>query len=63
MECESADDLSHECVSSTETVNTKCADSMHVVRHAIVEVNVIIGVFVVHGELLVIMRVVPVSEL
>ena len=32
---------------------------MHVVRHAIVEVNVVIGVLVVHGELLVV-RVVPV---
>ena len=37
-----------------------CADSMHVVRHAIVEVNVVIGVLVVHGELLVVVRVVPV---
>ena len=40
----------------------KCAvraDSVHV-RHAIVEVNVVIGVLVVHGELLVVMRVVPV---
>ena len=36
------------------------ADSMHVVRHAIVEVNVVIGVLVVHGELLVGVRVVPV---
>ena len=36
-----------------------CADSMHVVRHAIVEVNVVIGVLVVHCELLVV-RVVPV---
>ena len=36
-----------------------CADSMHV-RHAIVEVNVVIGVLVVHGELLVVVRVVPV---
>ena len=60
MECESADDLSHEGVSSTETVNTKRADSMHVVRHAIVEVNVLIGVFVVHGDLLDIMRIVPI---
>ena len=33
---------------------------MHVVRHAIVEVNVVIGVLVVHGELLVVLRVVPV---
>ena len=35
-------------------------DSMHVVRHAIVEVNVVIGALVVHGELLVVVRVVPV---
>ena len=35
------------------------ADSVHV-RHAIVEVNVVIGVLVVHGELLVVVRVVPV---
>ena len=35
----------------------KCAvraDSVHV-RHAIVDVNVVIGVFVVHSELLVVM--------
>ena len=40
----------------------KCAmraNSVHV-RHAIVEVNVVIGVLVVHGELLVFVRVVPV---
>ena len=49
------------CVSSTETVNnaqyvqTQCI----FLRHAIVEVNVVIGVLVVHGELLVVMRVVP----
>ena len=36
-----------------------CASSMHDVHHAIVEVNVVIGVLVVHCELLV-MRVVPV---
>ena len=36
-----------------------CADSMHDVHHAIVEVNVITGVLVVHCELLVV-RVVPV---
>ena len=36
-----------------------CADSTHDVHHAIVEVNVVIGVFVVHCELLVV-RVVPV---
>ena len=35
-----------------------CADSMHVVRHAIVEVNVVIGV--VLCGLLVDVRVVPV---
>ena len=38
-----------------------CADSVHVMRHAIVEVNVVIGVhIVVHHELLVVVRVVPV---
>ena len=36
-----------------------CADSMHDVHHAIVEVNVVIGVLVVHCELLIV-RVVPV---
>ena len=37
------------------------ADSMHVMRHAIVEVNVVIGVhIVVHYELLVVVRVVPI---
>ena len=36
-----------------------CADSMHAVRHAIVEVNVVIGVLVAHGVLLVV-RVVPI---
>ena len=36
-----------------------CADSTHDVHHAIVEVNVVIGVHVVHCELLVV-RVVPV---
>ena len=35
-----------------------CASSMHDVHHAIVEVNVVIGVLVVHCELLVV-RVVP----
>ena len=35
------------------------ADSVHV-RHAIVDVNVVIGVLVVHGELLVVVRVVPI---
>ena len=35
-----------------------CADSTHDVHHAIVGVNVVIGVFVVHCELLVV-RVVP----
>ena len=37
-----------------------CADSTHDVHHAIVEVNVVIGVLVVHCELLVCVRVVPV---
>ena len=36
-----------------------CADSTHDAHHAIVEVNVVIGVLVVHCELLVV-RVVPV---
>ena len=36
-----------------------CAGSTHDVHHAIVEVNVVIGVLVVHCELLVV-RVVPV---
>ena len=36
-----------------------CADSTHDVHHAVVEVNVVIGVLVVHCELLVV-RVVPV---
>ena len=59
-----AQNLSHECAMCI--INRDCeqcallADSMHVVRHAIVEVNVVIGVLVVHGELLVVMRVVPV---
>ena len=35
-----------------------CASSTHYVHHAIVGVNVVIGVFVVHCELLVV-RVVP----
>ena len=52
--------MSVRCVSSTETEQCAiCADSIHVVRHAIVEVNVVIGVLVVHGELHVV-RVVPV---
>ena len=38
---------------------TLCASSMHDVHHAIVEVNVVIGVLVVHCELHVV-RVVPV---
>ena len=37
-----------------------CASSMHDVHHAIVEVNVVIGVLVVHCELHVVVRVVPV---
>ena len=49
--------LSHEVCG----VIIKCgtADSTHDVHHAIVEVNVVIGVLVVHCELLVV-RVVPV---
>ena len=37
-----------------------CARSMHGVHHAIVGVNVVIGVFVVLGELHVVVRVVPI---
>ena len=36
-----------------------CASSTHDVHHAIVGVNVVIGVLVVHCELLVVVRVVP----
>ena len=61
---ESAQNLSHECAMCIINRDCEqcaiCADSMHVVRHAIVEVNVVIGVLVVHGELLVVVRVVPV---
>ena len=63
-ECESAQDLSHEvCGVIIKDCEQRAqrADSMHVMRHAIVEVNVVIGVhIVVHGELLVVVRVVPV---
>ena len=59
-----AQNLSHECAMCIINRDCEqcaiCADSMRVVRHAIVEVNVVIGVLVVHGELLVVMRVVPV---
>ena len=62
MKC--AQNLSHECAMCIINRDCEqcaiCADSMHVVRHAIVEVNVVIGVLVVHGELLVVVRVVPV---
>ena len=61
---ESAQDLSHGgamCIINRDCEQCAiCADSMHVVRHAIVEVNVVIGVLVVHGELLVVVRVVTV---
>ena len=64
-ECESAQDLSHECAMCI--IKRDCeqcamrADSVHVMRHAIVEVNVVNGVhIVVHGELLVVIRIVPV---
>ena len=64
MTCECAQNLSHECAMCIINRDCKqcaiCADSMHFVRHAIVEVNVVIGVLVVHGELLVVMRVFPV---
>ena len=49
------------CAVSSSSVEqcALCADSTHDVHHAIVEVNVVIGVLVVHCELLVV-RVVPV---
>ena len=48
------------CAVSSSSVEqcALCASSMHDVHHAIVEVNVVIGVLVVHCELLVV-RVVP----
>ena len=63
-DCECAQNLSQECAMCIINRDSEqcaiCGDSMHVVRHALVEVNVVIGVLVVHGELLVVMRVVPV---
>ena len=49
------------CAVSSSSVEqcALCADSTHDVHHAIVEVNIVIGVLVVHCELLVV-RVVPV---
>ena len=49
------------CAVSSSSVEqcALCASSKHDVHHAIVEVNVVIGVLVVHCELLVV-RVVPV---
>ena len=63
MECESAQDLSTE-VCGVIINKLWRADSVHV-RHASVEVqvhcvNVVIGVLVMHGELLVVVCVVPV---
>ena len=63
---ERAQNLSHECAMCIINRDCEqcaiCADSMHV-RHGSVEVqvqcvNVVIGVLVVHGELLVVKRVV-----
>ena len=67
-ECESAQDLSHEVcgVIINKLWKDAHAGSVHVVvRHASVEVqvhcvNVVIGVLVVHGELLVVVHVSPV---
>ena len=63
-DCECAQNLSHEVCGVITNRDCEqcaiCADSMHVVRHAIVEVNVVIGVLVVHGELLVVVRVIPI---
>ena len=44
------------CAVSSSSVEqcALCADSTHDVHHAIVEVNVVIGVLVVHCELLVV---------
>ena len=56
MECESAQDLSQNEVCGVITSVDQCAlraRSTHDVHHAIVEVNVVIGVLVVHGEVLV----------
>ena len=49
------------CAVSSSSVEkcALCASSMHDVHHAIVEVNVVIGVLVVHCELHVV-RVVPI---
>ena len=53
--------LSHGCAMSSLSVEqcALCADSTHDMQHAIVEVSFVIGVLVVHCELLVV-RVVPV---
>ena len=55
-----AQNLSHEVCGVIMSVEqcALCASSMHDVHHAIVEVNVVIGVLVVHCELLLV-RVVP----
>ena len=61
---ECAQNLSHECGMCIMNRDCEqcamCADSVHVVCRAIVEVNVVIGVLVVRGELFVVVRVVPV---
>ena len=56
-----AQNLSHEVCGVITSVEqcALCASSRHDVHHAIVGVNVVIGVLVVHCELLVV-RVVPV---
>ena len=61
MNC--AQNLSHEVcgVIINKLWKEARAGSVHVMGHAIVKVNVVIGVhIVVHGELLVVVRVVPV---
>ena len=60
MECESAQDLSHEVRGVITSVDqcALCARSTHDEHHAIVGVNVVIGVLVVHCELHVV-RAVP----
>ena len=60
-DCECAQNLSHDVCGVIIKLWNKDARAVSVhVRHASVEINDVIGVLVVHGELLVVMRVVPV---
>ena len=62
-DCECAQNLSHECAMCIINRDCEqcaiCADLMHVVRHAIVEVNVVIGVVLGEHVVLLVVRVVP----